>query len=124
MWYLQTDENGYLQGVSWGPEPDGPTPLPYVESLEGLDLSGVRMRAYQWDGEKLSLDRTRLAELEDRERRGEKQELIAERKAMLAATDYVVIKIAEGVALRGEYADVIAQRQRWREDINRLEEET
>ena len=48
---------------------------------------------------------------------------IAELKANLSATDYVVIKIAEGVATKEEYADVIAQRQAWREEINQLEGE-
>lgn len=48
---------------------------------------------------------------------------IAKLKANLSATDYVVIKIAEGVATKKEYADVIAQRQAWREEINQLEGE-
>lgn len=47
---------------------------------------------------------------------------IAELKANLDATDYVVIKIAEGVAAQDEYADVIKQRQAWRLEINKLEE--
>lgn len=47
---------------------------------------------------------------------------IAELKANLDATDYVVIKIAEGVATQDEYADVIKQRQAWRLEINKLEE--
>lgn len=46
---------------------------------------------------------------------------IAELKHKLAKTDYAVIKIAEGVATAEEYADVIAQRQAWREEINQLE---
>ena len=46
---------------------------------------------------------------------------IAELKQRLADTDYAVIKIAEGAAAAGEYADVIADRQAWREEINRLE---
>lgn len=48
---------------------------------------------------------------------------IAELKALLASTDYVVIKIAEGAATPEEYADVIANRQAWREEINQLEGE-
>lgn len=47
---------------------------------------------------------------------------ISELKANLDATDYVVIKIAEGVATQDEYADVIKQRQAWRLEINKLEE--
>ncbi len=42
-------------------------------------------------------------------------------KRKLTDTDYVVIKIAEGVATAEEYADVIANRKAWREEINALE---
>lgn len=49
------------------------------------------------------------------------QERIAELKQLLAGTDYVVLKIAEGVATREDYESVLAQRQAWREEINRLE---
>lgn len=41
---------------------------------------------------------------------------------MIIKKDYAVIKIAEGAATREEYADVIEQRRKWREEINRLEE--
>lgn len=47
---------------------------------------------------------------------------IAWLKAQLSATDYAVIKIAEGAAAPEEYADVIAQRQAWRDEINELED--
>ena len=47
--------------------------------------------------------------------------MIAELKANLSATDYVVIKIAEGAATTEDYADVIAKRQQWRAEINSLE---
>ena len=49
------------------------------------------------------------------------EEQIGILQANLAATDYVAIKIMEGVATREDYADVIAQRQAWREEINTLE---
>lgn len=45
-------------------------------------------------------------------------------KSKLADTDYVVAKIAEAVdqtALRQEYAQVLIDRQRWREEIQSLE---
>ena len=42
-------------------------------------------------------------------------------KAQLAETDYAVIKIAEGAATAADYADLIAQRQVWRAEINDLE---
>lgn len=58
-----------------------------------------------------------------------KQREIAEKKQFLQATDYVVIKIAEcdneeeALALRQEYADVIAERKKARAEINKLYEE-
>ena len=45
---------------------------------------------------------------------------ISELKQLLADTDYIAAKIAEGAATREEYADVIAQRQEWRDEINAL----
>ena len=50
-----------------------------------------------------------------------KAQTIVELKANLAATDYAIIKIAEGVATAEDYADVIAQRRQWRTEINELE---
>ena len=44
-------------------------------------------------------------------------------KKQLTDTDYVVIKIAEGVAVKEDYAEVLVQRQQWRAEINRLEAE-
>ena len=48
---------------------------------------------------------------------------IMDLKKQLTDTDYIVIKIAEGVATVEEYADIIAKRKEWREEINRLESE-
>ena len=48
---------------------------------------------------------------------------IAELKALLASTDYIVLKIAEGSATKKEYSEKIAQRQAWRTEINDLESE-
>lgn len=53
-----------------------------------------------------------------------KQARINELKQLLADTDYVVIKIAEGSATKEDYADVIAQRQAWRNEIRELENES
>lgn len=51
------------------------------------------------------------------------QERINRLKNNLARTDYIACKIAEGSATREEYADIIAQRQAWRDEINELEKE-
>lgn len=50
-----------------------------------------------------------------------KEKRIAELKRLLADSDYAVIKIAEGSATAEDYADLIAQRRAWREEINELE---
>lgn len=49
-----------------------------------------------------------------------KERLIFELKEQLKATDYIACKIAEGAATPEEYAEVIAQRQAWRDQINLL----
>ena len=48
----------------------------------------------------------------------EQQSIILDREGKLTSTDYIAAKIAEGKATKEEYADKIAQRQAWRDDIN------
>lgn len=49
--------------------------------------------------------------------------IILDREARLTATDYIAAKIAEGKATKSEYADKIAERQQWRDDINAAQAE-
>lgn len=49
------------------------------------------------------------------------EKLIEIYKGKLRDTDYVIAKIAEGVATKEEYADVLANRAEWRKKINELE---
>ena len=49
------------------------------------------------------------------------EDKIEELKQKLADTDYIACKIAEGVATAEEYAEMISQRQAWRNEINELE---
>jgi hypothetical protein len=51
----------------------------------------------------------------------EKKATIADLKQKLAESDYLVIKIAEGAAKAEDYAEQIAQRQAWREQVENLE---
>ena len=46
------------------------------------------------------------------------ESIVLDREARLTSTDYIAAKIAEGKATKAEYADKIAQRQQWRDDIN------
>ena len=48
------------------------------------------------------------------------QARVDELKQLLADSDYVVIKIAEGAASAEEYADLIEQRKAWRAELNEL----
>ena len=50
------------------------------------------------------------------------EQKIAELKRKLADTDYKAIKYAEGLISAEEYEPIKAERQEWREEINRLEE--
>ena len=47
---------------------------------------------------------------------------ISELKQYLSQTDYQAIKYSEGQLSEEEYAPMKAQRQAWRDEINRLEE--
>ena len=53
----------------------------------------------------------------------EQQTIILDREGKLTSTDYIAAKIAEGKATKTEYADKIAERQTWRDDINAAKEE-
>lgn len=53
----------------------------------------------------------------------EQNTIILDREASLTSTDYIAAKIAEGKATKTEYADKIAQRQSWRDDINAAQDE-
>ena len=53
----------------------------------------------------------------------EHQTIILDREAKLTSTDYIAAKIAEGKATKTEYADKIAERQQWRDDINAAKDE-
>lgn len=61
------------------------------------------------EGKQLELDKIRY------------RDEIMKLKNKLIETDYITIKIAEGVAIKEEYADVLALRNNWRERINQLE---
>lgn len=49
--------------------------------------------------------------------------IILDRESKLTVTDYIAAKIAEGKATKAEYADKIAERQQWRDDINAAQTE-
>ena len=52
------------------------------------------------------------------ERKNALASLILDREAKLKERDYVSAKIADGRASAEEYADVIAQKNKWAEEVN------
>ncbi|MDR2486157.1 MAG: hypothetical protein LBD55_12300 [Treponema sp.] len=61
-----------------------------------------------------------LGKNDDEKAEEEKPLRVMDLRRRLAETDYLAVKIAEGSATKEEYADQIAQRQAWREEIRRL----
>ena len=53
----------------------------------------------------------------------EQYTIILDREAKLTSSDYIAAKIAEGKATKSEYAEKIAERQQWRDDINAAQTE-
>lgn len=72
---------------------------------------------FAWDDE--DYEEVQIFEYIPEEIRNRKR--IEKLKQNLSSTDYVIIKIMEGKATLDEYADVIANRDKWREEINLLE---
>ena len=105
---FSTDADGRLQNVTTYPLD---TAKPTLELPEDFDLKNVR--DYVLQGGALIRD--------PYERTPSAAEQIAALKRKLSETDYAVIKIAEGAATTADYADLIAQRQTWRAEINDLE---
>ena len=90
------------------------------------------------NGEVIERDMTEqeLAEMEVQRKSFENGELILQLKQKLYNTDYVANKLSEEIAtsfvtgdnssviaLRNKYFNILADRDAWREEINRLEEE-
>lgn len=53
----------------------------------------------------------------------QKRQQILELKQKLLDTDYICNKIVEGISTKEDYADILAQRNDWRNQINQLESE-
>lgn len=79
-----------------------------------VDVPGVEGRE-AWDEYEDILRYVEFTEAELAQRR------IAELKEKLRDTDYAIIKVMEGAATLADYAELIAQRGCWRQEINRLE---
>lgn len=61
------------------------------------------------------------ADLASYKEKQERQSRLAQLHKKLESTDYIAAKIAEGVATKEEYSDMLRKRQAWRDEINELE---
>ena len=117
MSYVGLDETGRIQSVTEKAEYAAPGAIEF-EFPEGFDLTRIDDFLIR-DG--------RLVESP---REPDSQQLIAEYKAKLSATDYMAVKLAEASVTgeelpseeRERYIATIAQRREWRARINELEE--
>lgn len=92
----------------------------YIEITEEQYASMEIFTDYIYKNGKIAID------TKEEERKAKDTELRAEYDNLalsLANTDYVVIKIAEGVATEKDYADVLKDRAEWRKRINEIEKE-
>lgn len=118
------DENNRLQNVTSYPLD---TTKPTLELPEDFDFKNVR--DYVLNGDTLKLDPfIAIPSIEEQ---------IAVLKRKLDETDYITSKALDAITLadnltsllaalksiRTEYADIITQRQAWREEINNLEKQ-
>ena len=90
----------------------------YEGAYDYVSENGYTIEEIEPKGE---IRRFKIVEIPEPTEEEKKQARISELKAKLSATDYVVIKIAEGEATKEEYAEVLANRKAWREEIRELE---
>lgn len=113
---LINDKGGYQFRLILDGEVNEENPLLFDDYAMEIPL-------YKWTGskvmkrteEELALDR------QIKEAEYNKQNRILELHRLLEETDYIIIKIAEGVATKEEYEEQIRERQEWRREINELE---
>lgn len=97
-----------------------PANATYIEPLPEKEGFQVKWDGDKWFYEEIEQEPEPYEPTEEDKRAAEINEL----KQKLKASDYAVIKIAEGAAEREEYAELILQRAEWRARINELEEES
>ena len=78
------------------------------------------------NGYKFDLSTNRIVEdttFQENKIKQEKLDKISKLKSLLSHTDYKAIKYAEGLISEQDYAVIKLQRQTWRDEINKLENE-
>jgi len=100
------------------------TSLQALKEMDGIETPDLEISDEEFEAAgclaRLIDDEIFIGKTEEEETAEENEAKIAVLKRKLADTDYISAKIAEGSATKSEYADAIAQRQAWRQEINDL----
>jgi hypothetical protein len=95
-----------------------------MEALDGISTPDMTVTEAEWEAAgglaRLVDGEIVLGKFEAEIQAEENVRRITILKQKLAETDYIAAKIAEGSATVEEYADKIAQRQAWRQEIEAL----
>jgi hypothetical protein len=101
------------------------TSLAAMEQLDGVAHSDLELSDAEWDAAgglaRVVDGKIVLGKTETELQAEQAAKRITELKALLAGTDYIAVKIAEGSATKTEYAAKIAERQAWRQELQTLE---
>lgn len=103
MIHLNLDADGFLLSASYTS-----TGGPKVESLAGFDMAGHRLRAHRWDGKKLVLDKTRLAELDAAKQAADAEAAAAELQRELETTNAAVLEALEALLTASDVTELLA----------------
>ncbi len=111
---FKTDENGYIQNIN-----TDNCNVEYIGFLpEDLTFFFDNCNFYKFENNTIVYDELRKTAIENiNALQSERFMLIQE----LQKTDYVTIKIAEGVSTKEEYGDILQQRQVTRNRINEID---
>ena len=93
---------------------------PYWQRVYDGDIEGPAFKHVDAEGvfTDYTLDEVLSSDKTSAQKAGYLAGCIADFKEQLAATDYIALKLAEGVATAEEYADKLAERQSLRDTIN------
>lgn len=112
MRYIKKDENGIVVAAS------------EIQFDETYELSDEEYEV-GFDGKiysKTEMDSTEYVYLKQKfEKETEKELKIYELKKNLAESDYKLLKFIDGSLTESEYAPIRKQRQKWRDEINEIE---
>lgn len=102
-------------------ESDGYKVVDVSNDME-VQLENFEVGKYLYISGKIEKSQTFEEQIKNWDLNLKSQKRIAQLKEQLEASDYTVIKIAEGVATHSEYEEILAKRKNWREEINQLEQ--